>query len=145
MNSILLVANVFFLIVLSVYQLFSLLSYGYVHNFINALSANQPEKATVTINGCHVSMEIDTGSGLSIVSEAFCRKVLKLKLLPSAVQLKTITGAIEIVGEALVICEVPRLAPQTLKLIVVNCAVDFTPLMGRDWLDVLVPNWRDFF
>jgi len=116
-----------------------------VNFFTNSLSSSQPERATVSVNGRQISMEIDTGSGVTIVSESFCRKVLKLKLNPSPLQLKTITSPIEIIGESLVVVQVAGLAPQTLKLYVVNCLVEFLPLMGRDWLDVLIPKWRDNF
>lgn len=115
-------------------------------NLVNSLwSTNPAEKATVHINGAKVLMEVDTGSGFSICSEAFCRDVLKLKLLDSSVKLKTITSSVEIVGEALVVVELIGRPSQTLKLIVVNSPIDFTPLLGRDWLDQLVPQWRQYF
>lgn len=33
----------------------------------------------------------------------------------------------------------------SMELFAVKSITNFTPLLGRPWLDMLVPNWREFF
>ena len=59
--------------------------------------------------------------------------------------LKTISSPIEVVGLALVVVNLPKRKPHTLKVLVVKSPIEFMPLLGRDWLDVIVPHWRQAF
>ncbi|KAJ8043214.1 hypothetical protein HOLleu_10204 [Holothuria leucospilota] len=54
---------------------------------------NKPLMAKVKVNGKSLNMEIDTGSGKSIISyQEYRQKFPKVKLRPVSVVLKTVTG-----------------------------------------------------
>lgn len=99
---------------------------------------------TVEIEGSQIRMEVDTGAVFSLIpyhlyTEQFCHIILS----ESNISLISVTGDPIIVrGEI----EVGVGAGERrLKLVVVDDDRAFVPLLGRAWLDELIPEWRDMF
>lgn len=106
---------------------------------------NTPSQAmykTITIEGCPIQMEVDTGAVFSLISfDLYKEKFSHLNLSESNVNLITVTGdPIRIRGEIIV-----RVGPgeRRLQLVVVSDDRTFVSLLGRTWLDELSPGWRN--
>ena len=94
----------------------------------------------VKVNGQNVSMELDTGASVSVMSEeAWGRRFPKVPWKESQIMLKTYTGeALEIIGQALV--EVTY-QDQTTKLPLQILKGNGLNLFGRNWLKNIRLNW----
>ncbi|KAJ8019091.1 hypothetical protein HOLleu_42544 [Holothuria leucospilota] len=105
---------------------------------------NKPLMAKVKVNGKSLNMEIDTGSGKSIISYQECRqKFPKVKLRPVSVVLKTVTGQkIDLCGTISVKVEYNH-QKCVLPLMVIKG--NSPSLMGRDWLSALKVDWKTVF
>lgn len=91
-----------------------------------------------------VSMELDTGSSVSIVSEDLYRKELKkYPLRPSQLKLKSYSGnKIELLGE----CDVNvKYGGNEYVLPLVVAKGRRQALFGRNWLEVIPLNWSNIF
>ena len=88
-------------------------------------------------------MEIDTGAGISLVSESTYREMWKDSPPPlecTDIRLKTYTGeTLNVLGVATVLVEYQD-QQEELKLCVVKGSGP--SLLGRDWLRKLTLNWR---
>ena len=101
----------------------------------------------VFLDGKITKMEIDTGACSSVITydkfkEIFPNKVISI--LESS--LYTVTGQrIKIVGKTQVAVKLDsdRQENVGLELIIINSDKSFIPLIGRSWLDKLIPKWRD--
>jgi hypothetical protein len=98
----------------------------------------------VSINGQQVSMELDTGSPVTILSEKTWRHQLgKPRLDDSTSHLISYTGhQLKILGELRADVEVDGRV-EALNATVVK--TDRRNLLGRDWLRVLKLNWHEIF
>ena len=104
---------------------------------------NSPMQITVCINGAELTMEVDTGATLSIISqrtyERLWDKENAPRINPSKARLRTYTGEIiDILGE-LVVEVVFGKQRETCSLIVVQG--DGPSLLGRDWLKRVKLDW----
>lgn len=103
-----------------------------------------PLMLNVRLNGEPLSMELDTGSGRSIISEKTYRSLwptgARPKIQPSRVQLKTYTGeCVKPVGEITVDVDCGKEDPARLPLVV--APGDGPALLGRSWLPHVPVNW----
>lgn len=98
----------------------------------------------VIVEGKTVKFEVDTGAGVSIINESLYRNCLNhVKLQKCNVKIKTVTGGlVEVIGKCFVNVEFKNNYFKNLPLIIINCNVN-KPLLGRDWLDVLKPRWKN--
>ena len=105
-------------------------------------SSSPPYQVELKINNKPLAMEIDTGSGISLISESVLHALLPLlKLQKSAVTLRTYTGeVIPVKGSVVVDVSCASKTYSKLKLVVV-CG-DRACLIGRDWLSRIRLNWR---
>ena len=109
--------------------------------------SDEKSKYQVDIQICSksIKMEIDTGSGVSIVSEnIYENNFSDFPLKQTEIKLKSYSGQkIEIVGQ----CEVPvkygTAEQKILPLIVVKG--NGPSLLGRNWLEELQLNWTEIF
>ena len=103
-----------------------------------------PILVTLQLNGQDLTMELDTGATLSIVSEKTYQSLFSPQaapqLKPSTVQLKTYTGEVlTILGEITVtVCYKDQ--QSDLNLLVV--AGNGPSLLGRDWLSQIKLDWK---
>ena len=109
--------------------------------FVIGAKALSPIQVQVTIEDQALSMEVDTGTAVSIISQRQQWSLLPNSTLrPSNARLKTYTGApMEAVGEDTMEVSCNKQC-HTLPLIVV--AERGPALFGRNWLRHIKLNWR---
>lgn len=100
----------------------------------------------IIIEGIAVKMEYDPGACVTLMSEVNFKKLFsKNKIQNYTGTLNVVTGDnVEVVGISEVDvwseCESNWLK---LNIVLIDAKKDFIPLLGRSWLDVLSPNWRN--
>ncbi len=104
-----------------------------------------PLRETVQINQVDVSMEVDTGASLSVISEETYKASWSLErrppLRPSGAGLRTYTGEeLEVLGRVVVSVSY-RGQQKELSLLVVRGSGP--SLLGRDWLAELRLDWKE--
>ena len=87
-------------------------------------------------------MQIDTGSSITLISEAMYQKSLRdVQLQTSTVKLHTYTGEeVPVLGNIVVDVNYKQ---QTHKLALTVVKGDGPSLLGRDWLEVVNLDWRE--
>lgn len=105
----------------------------------------KPYKINLKVNGTLVPFEVDTGACKCVISISKFKEILNVPLSPVRYQLNVISGqSIKAVGECLVSVE-HKGKVHELVLTVIESSRDFVPLLGRNWLSVLFPNWQSGF
>ena len=104
----------------------------------------KPIQVTVNVNGADITMEVDTGASVSIISEAAYRKYWKKGQAPpivsSSTNLKTYTGEkLSIKG---VINVTVKYEDQCHSLQLTVVKGSGPSLLGRDWLLKIKLNWE---
>lgn len=105
---------------------------------------------SVKIEDVNIEMEIDTGACVSIChisyyNDYFQGMKLEKQNLKKFENLKVVTGeAVDVVGYIIAKVEFNGRV-YNLKLVFLKCENKFKPLVGRNWLDELFPNWRNTF
>jgi len=112
---------------------------------IHLISADDSQSAAlhilVHINGKAVTVEVDTGSDLTIIcKQQFINLFPELKLHPADVNLSTLAGPVEVLGAVSVSVNLPGGPVTKMSMTVVK-----GPLLGAKWLDMLFPEWRKAF
>lgn len=102
-----------------------------------------PLYVSVNLNGKQVSMELDTGSAVSIMSESKFKEISSDPLQESQVNLCTYSGEkISVQGEAM--CNVEYEGKQYgLPIIIISG--NGPTLLGRSWLQHISLNWPKLF
>ncbi|KAK3089020.1 hypothetical protein FSP39_000173 [Pinctada imbricata] len=112
-----------------------------VEDTVNRLT--EPYKVVLEINKTPVTMEIDTGASVSIISEETFRDLGKLKLSESKAKLKTYTGEdMAILGTVAVHVDYESFSGNLHVIVVKGRGPN---LLGRDWLKSLKLNWNEMF
>ena len=114
---------------------------------INSVNnTNEPALVEVQVEGTNLEMEVDTGACVSIISKGeYLSKFHKIKLVDFSNSLKTVSGqSLEAIGKIQLRVSL-RSTVHLLELIVISSEQNFKPLLGRTWLDVLVPEWRNIW
>lgn len=115
--------------------------------FLSKLSGDMEgaEKVELELEGRKVLFEIDSGACRTVMHELDFRKYFpEYPLVPVTYNLKVITGQnVLILGETKVSVNVLNDFVVKLPLVVLRGAHKFVPLLGRDWLRELVPDWRE--
>lgn len=97
------------------------------------------------IEGKLLSMEIDCGSAVTVINKRQYFSIIDKPLKRCNKNLAVVNGSkLDVLGEVIVSVKL-RGKEANLKLLVLDCNNNFIPLLGRSWLDVLFPNWRNFF
>jgi len=88
-------------------------------------------------------MEVDSRAGKTIMSANYYKKKLKMPLQKTSVQLQSVIGQINVLGEVKVRVSLPNSQTvRKLSLLVCESSSLKIPLLGRNWLDTLFPYWR---
>ena len=107
----------------------------------------KPLYAMVTVNGIPLSMEVDTGASVSIISLETFQMIQNgdaiLELKESNVRLQTYTG--ESIGTCGFTQVLVTYHGQTLSLPLTVTEGKGPTLLGRDWLEALRLDWRTIF
>ena len=104
-------------------------------------ASSNPISAELEIDSKPVSMEVDTGAAVSIMSGAtFAAHFLDKHLSPLTVTLKTYIGeTMKVLGEVEVSVQYEQQPLQQLPLVTVEG--DGPSLLGRNWLHRIILNW----
>ena len=111
---------------------------------INSVLKHAAHMVDVKINNQKIAMEADTGSGVTLLPEKlFKREFPTVSLQKTNLFLTTLSAPLRVVGTVEVL--VPDAEGKVHKLRVVICQASFAfcPLLGRDWMDILMPQWRE--
>lgn len=102
---------------------------------------SDPVIAPVTIANKVISFEVDTGSGVSVMAVEQFKSLFEDKSLDeSNVMLNSVAGPVPVDGQSFV--PISFLGQShDLRLIICSNQLDI-PLLGREWLDILNPSWR---
>ena len=119
---------------------------------VNSLSINKFENVNesnpltvyVKVQGIKIKFEVDSGASVTIIPVKMYKKYFsKISLPPGHYRLNTVNGQkLNVVGQTEVVVSVNDSIEEKLSLIVVNEDIKM-PLLGRSWLDKLIPNWRN--
>ena len=111
---------------------------------IGASACTPPVINPVSVDGVSLPMEVDTGAGVSLIPEALYIEHFSAKpLRRAAINLRGVSGPITVVGVIMVSVIASLLgSPAQLPLVVVADSPLMNPLLGRNWLDVINPQWR---
>ena len=113
--------------------------------FVVHTSSGNPLTTTLQVEGHQLTMEIDTGAAVSLVSEETVKNsfMKDLPLHPADVRLRTYTGeVVPVLGKLMVKVEKNE-ATVTLPLLVIKGGG--MTLLGRDWLQNLKLDWKNIF
>lgn len=105
-----------------------------------------PVLTKVNIEGKVQQMEMDSGASYTVISKIMYRNLFShIDIEPINSNLYTITGSIiKAVGEIPVTVQY-GVHQHKLKLKIMEAVKEFIPLLGRDWLNVLIRTWRECF
>lgn len=107
---------------------------------------SDPCLVEVKVQGRKLLMEVDTGSAVAVISEKLYKKrfhSMDIKLCSK--RLVVVNGSrLEVVGQISVAVELNGRSSLE-KLIVLKSENDFTPLLGRDWMETFYPEWKLHF
>ena len=108
--------------------------------------SSAPLQSIGKLNGKELSMEVDTGVSLLLISETTYQNLWELDTLPelqqTSVKLRTYTGEISVLGG--INAKVQTQGQEAhLPLLVVKG--DGPSLLGRNWLTSLRLNWQEIF
>ena len=108
---------------------------------IGSKQASKPLQVEVVINGQPLSMELDTGAAVTLVSEeTFQSKWSNVTLQPSTARLHTYSGEpLPVVGQAEVKVQYGE---QELRLPLIVVGGKGPSLFGRDWLTRIQLDWK---
>ncbi|XP_062709374.1 uncharacterized protein K02A2.6-like [Aedes albopictus] len=100
----------------------------------------------VRVQGIKLTMEVDTGSAVAVISEILYQQMFSsIPVSKCDKKLVVVNGSkIAVVGEITVEVILNGVTADR-KLIVLKTTRSFTPLLGRDWMKVFYPNWKDQF
>ena len=101
----------------------------------------RPISVELEVNGKTLTMEVDTGAAVSIISQKVQEKLLpNVEVRPSRVLLRTYTGQhMSVVGEITV--EV-KYAEQAASLVLIVVKGEGPSLFGRNWFDHITLDWK---
>ncbi|XP_055915366.1 uncharacterized protein K02A2.6-like [Eupeodes corollae] len=110
---------------------------------INSVKSAEHALFSIKVENQLLCMEVDTGACSSLIGLGEYNNLFsKIKLEPCIVDLCSVTGQkLTCKGKIKVQVECHDKMYE-LELIVIEANREFKPLLGRSWLDVLVPDWR---
>lgn len=107
---------------------------------------NSREMMNLVIENQEVSMEIDSGAVVSVCPEILFRKhFAHKKVYPARLPLRGVNGTeLNLIGQIVVGIKINGMSHK-LPLVILESHSNGTMLMGRNWLDKIVPHLRNAF
>ncbi|XP_062704094.1 uncharacterized protein K02A2.6-like [Aedes albopictus] len=107
---------------------------------------NEPCFRSVLVKGIRLDMEIDCGAAVSVVSkDTYEGEFADIPMQKCTKKLAVINGSRLVVEGQIPVQVELNGRRKFVKLVVLRCGSSFTPLLGRDWLDIFFPEWRSAF
>lgn len=116
-------------------------------NFINSVLEHGPVLHEVCINDISIKFEIDTSACRTVMHRAHKENFLpQIKMSECSRTLYSVSGQkLKITENCWVrVSGIGGMTEKMCELIIVESEREFIPLLGRNWLDILVPSWRNF-
>lgn len=109
---------------------------------------NEAKLVSIKIENVNVNFECDTGSAVTVMNifdlSGNLQNLLH-RIVDSELKLQVVSGdQLKVVGKVPITVSI-RGTKVRLHLHIIETTKSFTPLLGRDWLAKLLPNWRDTF
>lgn len=122
------------------------------HSTISTLEKTNglsPCYVKINVNNKIIKMEVDSGACLSVISfDNYNIFFSDIQILKCTQSIHVVTGQpISVVG-FIKVCVTNWESPKkvfNLKLFVIRSVKNFVSLLGRDWLNFLVPDWQEAF
>ncbi|KAJ8945783.1 hypothetical protein NQ314_009052 [Rhamnusium bicolor] len=114
---------------------------------LNTVRGNEtaPYRILLKLEQKRVAFEVDTGACKSVMSFRRFKEILNVPLKPVTYKSNVVSGQdIKAVGECLVEVQYGGQNYQPF-LTIIESNKDFVPLLGRNWLNILCPNWQSSF
>nr|CAI5845225.1 unnamed protein product [Callosobruchus analis] len=110
---------------------------------LNYVSKEKSLQVKVIVEGKLLKMEVDSGACKSVMHiDDYNELFPDIELTPVSFKLKVVTGQnVTIIGQADVTVQYEKQICK-LPLIILDSIDRFTPLLGRNWLNVINPSWR---
>lgn len=113
--------------------------------FLYAIPGTDKKKIIkVSVNKMQVAFEVDTGACCTVMSQVQFQRMFGTQKMKFRQNLKTVTGQTVVVRGKLQVHVKVQNHAFNLYLVVID-SEEFTPLMGRDWINVIFPEWRNVF
>ena len=115
-----------------------------------AAKEREPYQVDLQLNGVQTSMEVDTGTAATIINKETYKRIIdgnsaknRPQMGTTKVKLRTYTGElVKVLGTVNVVVKYEKQEVELQTLIVEGSGPN---LLGRDWLRVLRPNWKELF
>jgi hypothetical protein len=121
------------------------------NDYLNAKIGESDEKNSIQIiemklNSSIIPFEVDTGTRYTVMCRSdFENFFPKCKLRSCQLPLRVVSGEkLRVLGKVMVNFQANG-AIKLLELIVLDTNSKFMPLLGREWLNIVCPRWRDAF
>ncbi|XP_039438442.1 uncharacterized protein K02A2.6-like isoform X2 [Culex pipiens pallens] len=107
---------------------------------------SEPCLVDVRVHDKFLEMEVDTGSAVAVISQHLYEQYFnEIPLKSCNKRLVVVNGSgLEVLGQISVEIGLNK-RTETGNLVVLRCLKNFTPLLGRDWLDMFYPGWKTQF
>ena len=110
----------------------------------SGLQISTPHYVPLVCNGVTINFQLDSAACVTVISERFFGGKFASRLEPTSCSLTSFSGdSIRVIGQFNVDVECENIMHKQLPLVVVEG--DKPALLGRNWLDVMRPNWRNIF
>ncbi|XP_062558126.1 uncharacterized protein K02A2.6-like [Armigeres subalbatus] len=104
---------------------------------------SEPCLIEANVQGHKLEMEIDTGSAVTVISELVYKKLYRsCAIMQCNKRLVVVNGSRLIVVGQLQVEVMLNGLNSIEKMIILKSDKDFTPLLGRDWLETFYPDWK---
>lgn len=117
-------------------------------NLLNAVLGNsvgsiKTALVELQVDSTRLKMEVDTGSCVTVCDyETYGQYFAHLKIVSNALPLSVVSGErLNVFGSVNVRVKA-KAGEFVLPLVIIRSSKRFTPLLGRDWLEKLIPSWR---
>lgn len=111
---------------------------------VNSLNSKPPLLSKFSVNGSVIECEIDSGACITVFTKAFLDTYLNTEIeqMDSKKRFYNADGReCDVLGKI----NVRVNDKHDLQAVVLNSSRKSIPLIGRNWLDILSPSWREFF
>lgn len=112
---------------------------------ISSISEAPTHEVKLWVDQKWLKMDLDTGACTTAISEAkYFEYFSHIQLKIFSKTLFSVSGEnLQILGKILVDVEYQNTVHK-LELVIVKSHHNVMPLLGRDWLDILMPKWRSY-
>lgn len=112
---------------------------------VNDVGVAPPVIMDVIVNGKELPMQVDTGAGVAVLSHTvFMSKFKGLPIYRTSTILFSVSGQIKVFGKIYLNVH-SKSGIHKLDILVCETQDSVKALLGRPWLDVLYPSWRNVF